>query len=642
MYKPITLLLLIVAISQLSAQEPPVIDSLKAEYAAATDTTKAKLAFSIGKYYSTFVRSPDSVQFYAMEGLRLSQKYGFAPGEGRAYFLLGSTYRGQQEYGQSLQYFEKARDFLTRRGNTRGIIAATNALGVIHWDIGNLDRALEYYLEATKLGEEAGERQQIASTYSNLGSVYHQMGDFAKADEYFEKSLVINEKQKDPESQVLTIGTLINQTDNFMFMEKWEAARTALAKAIEKSEALDYKQGLLRAKNHQTRLELKSENYERVIQLAKEILAGVDPQKNPDQQLVLNAHRNLAKAHFHLGHSQKALQEAEAAMAYAKQYSIGFQYDALETAVFVNKGLGRFREAVALQEQYIEAKDSLLNQDKQRSMQALQSLYETEKKERQLAELSQQTALQSAQIRQRNTLIISLLLIAVLGALAIYQFFRQRILKEQQRSQEAEQRLLRLQMNPHFLFNALSSIQNYLFDKADAKKAIHYLSRFAQLMRQVLEYSRETYISLDEEIRTLDNYLSLQQLRHNHAFEYEITVDETISRWETLIPPIMAQPFVENAIEHGKVHLEEGGKISVHFKKEEDNLLLIVEDNGIGRAQAQELSQKGAHKSLATLITKDRIQVLSHLTKKKFSFTVKDRPQRGTQVIFNFPIINSI
>ena len=196
-------------------------------------------------------------------------------------------------------------------------------------------------------------------------------------------------------------------------------------------------------------------------------------------------------------------------------------------------------------------------------------------------------------------------------------------------------------MNPHFLFNALSAIQSFLFDKADAQIAIQYLSKFAGLMRQVLEHSREPFITLEEEIQTLDNYLALQQLRHNHAFDYEISVSPDIQKWETLIPPIMAQPFVENAIEHGQIHLMEDGKIKVHFEKTDNQLTVTVEDNGVGRTKSKIQSKTKKHRSLATTITQERIQLLKKLKKQPFAFSIKDLPERGTQVIFQYPIIQA-
>lgn len=635
------IILVSVCFSTLGAQEPPVIDSLKTLYAQSSNTTKANLAFSIGKFYIIYNLSLDSVAQYAEQGLQLCNQYNFNR-QDRGYFLLAQMYRQQNNYGEALRNFQKAKNLLQAQGNQRGVIAATSAIGVIHWDVGNLDQAMQQYLEAIQIGEATGEIAQIDGTYSNIGSILRQMGSFEEAITYFRKSMEISQKDENPddETKITIITTMLNYANTLMNLEQFDSVQFYLDQVIEQSQKMGYQQGVLRAWSHQTSLAFQKKQYESVLQISERILAATDQERNRDDQLLLNAYRYAAKAHAHLGSRSAALKNVSDAFAVASDV-LPMRYDALETAIYVNKYLGNFATTVQLQEQYIEVNDSILNAQKQRSIQALQSLYETEKKERELAELSQQNEAQAFQLQRRTTLVIGIGMAALFAILALYFYSQQRILREKQNFYEAEQRLLRLQMNPHFLFNALSSIQNYLFDRADLQKAIRYLSRFAELMRQVLEYSRETYISLEDEIRTLENYLALQQLRYDHTFDYEILVADGINRWETMIPPIMAQPFVENAIEHGKVHLMENGKIMVKFARDGDHLVLSVEDNGVGRASAQQISTPKKHKSLATNITKDRIKVLKNLSHKDFTFNVIDLPERGTKVIFEFPIMQA-
>ncbi|MEL6943504.1 MAG: histidine kinase, partial [Bacteroidota bacterium] len=343
-------------------------------------------------------------------------------------------------------------------------------------------------------------------------------------------------------------------------------------------------------------------------------------------------------AYHHLGAHQQAIKYAHLSLEGAKECGISSEYNALHALVLAYKGAGQYLTAFEYQDQYNEVEDSIISSGNKSRIQALQNLYESEKKERELAELSQQTTHQAFQIKRRNLLLIAISAIALLTIFSLYLFGQQHILKNQRVASEAEQRLLRVQMNPHFLFNALSSIQTYLFNKEDTQKAIVYLSRFSELMRQILEYSRETYITIEDEIRTLENYLSLQQLRHNYEFDYEIQIDQSINRWETLIPPLMAQPFVENAIEHGKIHTQKDGKVKISFKKSNNQLLLIVEDNGIGRTQALKFRNQKKYKSLATSITKERMELLHTLTKKQFDFETKDLTQKGTQVRLKFPL----
>lgn len=206
-----------------------------------------------------------------------------------------------------------------------------------------------------------------------------------------------------------------------------------------------------------------------------------------------------------------------------------------------------------------------------------------------------------------------------------------------------ERRLLRSQMDPHFIFNALGNIQSMILQK-DTLPAVSYLNKFAKLTRQVLEQSRKETISLDEEINTLKNYIELQQLRLNNGFEYLIECDETVET-DILIPPLLIQPFIENAVEHGlKPQAKEiKGLITIHFTQHtyEKNLICTIKDNGIGLAASRKLKLKDNHESLSTKITDER---LSKMQKENpyAGFEVLERDADdgpGCIVILNIPIL---
>ena len=196
-----------------------------------------------------------------------------------------------------------------------------------------------------------------------------------------------------------------------------------------------------------------------------------------------------------------------------------------------------------------------------------------------------------------------------------------------------EQRLLRSQMKPHFIFNALSSIQGYIF-KNDNKTAGSYLAKFSRLIRMVLENSRQEYVPLAEEVTSLENYLDLQQLRFPDKFEYEIKVDVQIDAEEVAIPPLIAQPFIENAIEHGIQHIEGKGFLTIHFKWDKGGIQFQLEDNGVGRIQAAILKeQRIPHQSLSTQLAKERLQIYQDKTQKNFNLEIKDRLNQQQQII---------
>ena len=177
---------------------------------------------------------------------------------------------------------------------------------------------------------------------------------------------------------------------------------------------------------------------------------------------------------------------------------------------------------------------------------------------------------------------------------------------------ELEQKALRLQMNPHFLFNCLNSIKGLIAEDKPEEAKI-YLSKFAKLMRSMLDHSMESFISLENEITGLRMYADLEKLSHEDAFDFNVQLDVEIDPSFIQIPPMLVQPFVENAILHGIAAKEGKGIISVQFKLEENYLHCVIEDDGIGRSKAAALKQKSMqqHKSAAIPVTQDRLNILN-------------------------------
>ncbi|MEL6123950.1 MAG: histidine kinase [Bacteroidota bacterium] len=171
-----------------------------------------------------------------------------------------------------------------------------------------------------------------------------------------------------------------------------------------------------------------------------------------------------------------------------------------------------------------------------------------------------------------------------------------------------------------------------------------YLSKFGELMRQILENSREVYITLDEEIESLENYLEIQQLRYNNSFGYEIIIDHAINPSELMVPPLIAQPFVENAIEHGMIYRIENGKVKIKINTDTDKIKLSVEDNGVGIKELEVIPKNPEYtkKSLATRITRERLEAMSRISRQKFNFAIESIQSGGTLVTLDLPIISAV
>ena len=202
---------------------------------------------------------------------------------------------------------------------------------------------------------------------------------------------------------------------------------------------------------------------------------------------------------------------------------------------------------------------------------------------------------------------------------------------------DTEMKALRAQMNPHFIFNSLNSINDYI-DKNDTAKATLYTTRFAKLMRIILENSEQKEISLGEDLKALELYMQLERMRLQNKFTYEIKVDENIDRDNTLIPPLILQPFVENSIWHGLSKKQGEGKILIHIEKEGDMINCIVEDNGIGIPDSLTAAEPDIlnKKSFGMKITRARIDIINKLKKSNAAITMSGH-EGGTKIEVKLP-----
>ncbi len=246
---------------------------------------------------------------------------------------------------------------------------------------------------------------------------------------------------------------------------------------------------------------------------------------------------------------------------------------------------------------------------------------------------------------------ISVVLLITASIYALYRFRVRNIektesIKTQLNKQiaETEMRALRAQMNPHFIFNCLNSINRYII-KNDHKTASLYLTKFAKLIRLILDNSETHEISLAQELEALKLYVDIEALRFDHRFSYEIEVDEGMNTDSIMVPPMIVQPFVENAIWHGLLHKETPGKMYLRFMLQEDTLICEVEDNGVGREKAKEMKSKSAttRKSLGLKITADRLAILNSRSERQGGISFEDlvdtdQSPVGTRVTIRIPV----
>ena len=278
-----------------------------------------------------------------------------------------------------------------------------------------------------------------------------------------------------------------------------------------------------------------------------------------------------------------------------------------------------------------ELTSSNLREERERLIEVQQRRIEKEKKEQEILKL-----------QNDRVLYISLIIIFAIVFSLVILILRMKQVRSRQEQREAElsQTLLRTQMNPHFVFNAMSVIQSYIYEN-NPEKSSQFLVNFSRLMRLILENSPKEFIPIELELEILDKYLSTQKMRFENRFSYVLNVSEDLLFNKAIVPPMITQPFIENAIEHGQLHTVKGGEIIVEMKEVGGKLEISISDNGGGRKKSAQTKKIRTHKSMAIDITRERIEILNKKYKFNGSLTFKDldgKKEQGTLVVIVLPL----
>ncbi|WP_406843693.1 sensor histidine kinase [Flavobacterium soyae] len=286
----------------------------------------------------------------------------------------------------------------------------------------------------------------------------------------------------------------------------------------------------------------------------------------------------------------------------------------------------------------LELKDNILRNSGIQATEEMATIYELQAKDKSIYGLNKTIDYTTNRLERNKLLlfIVGLLaLLAVSWVLLLYFFQRQKRQKQEKEKVLLQQQLLRTQMEPHFIFNTLSALQSFIrFDEKE--KSIKYLSQFSKLLRSSLELSRKNYVPLDQELEAIENYLSLQQMRFEYAFAYEIITPDTDTS-ALLIPPMLIQPFVENAIIHGIGNHSDKGAIIIEIFSQENQLLVKITDNGKGYESTS--NAKPNHQSLSGTIARERLAILAKENSIKTNIEIISN-EKGTVVLLTLPVRN--
>ncbi len=311
-----------------------------------------------------------------------------------------------------------------------------------------------------------------------------------------------------------------------------------------------------------------------------------------------------------------------------KSRHLKWVYDNL-AKIYSEQGL--HQEALEQYELYMQYRESDFKKKLENSVAGLEVKYQTQEKEQKIKELQKEMEFERKSKRQQFTIIIVLILLIITIIISAFLYHKQKISKEKQEQTVLEQRLLRSQMNPHFILNTFAAIQ-YFISAKETEQASKYLAKFSKLLRLSLDNSIIPYVPVQEEVEAVGHYLDLQIMRFDRKFTYQVSLYDNFEDDELLIAPMLIQPFVENAIEHGLRGVETGGRIEITIKRRSNSLVCEIDDNGKGLAhQSGENGIVKGRKSLSVEITRQRLYLLGKKLKAESGLEITDKKKNGTE-----------
>ncbi|MDC6387308.1 histidine kinase [Maribacter sp. PR1] len=562
--------------------------------------------------------------------------------------MLGEIYLHHKQYDLAIANFEDALD-ANKTISTSLLLARTYVI------IDRPQKAEEILKPLQKIRSMVP--YQRVELYEILGDVKREQSDIRTAVGYYNEGLMVATK-----NQITPKMTDLNSkiADAYAQDNQLREAEVYYGNSVELATQLAPKRALQEREKVADFYNKKSE-YSEEIAIRKNSLEELDkinlPKENKATDLgdtittqrinykIANAYIAQDKYDEAIPYLQRSIVEADS------NNDLVVQKDATRKLSEVYEYRGDYNRALATYQEYVSLVDTLYVRKEQeisraarfnRELASTQSRITGLEQERELSQSKYDLALTEQELaeesyKRQRWVIYSLIFGLLLTALAAFFFYRS---NQQQKlaNNLLALKSLRSQMNPHFIFNALNSVNNYI-SKSDERSANRYLSDFSKLMRSVLENSEEDFIPLSKELELLELYIKLEHSRFPEKFDYKLNVDENLDVSDFQIPPMLLQPYIENAIWHGLRYKEEKGVLEVRVStKSNDELQILILDDGIGRKKSAELKtvnqKKQKSKGMGNI--RQRVAILNDMYGDKVSVEISDLKTNGagTKVMF--------
>lgn len=618
-------------LAQQASKQLHVIDSLQTELLKAKNPiSQFKLQMKLGvakninriSFWDSIAHLADSLQLKEEGCLSLNR--------------VGELYAFHNK-ARALYYYKKSLKLSTLHHYKQQEIRIIKNISYFYFEyLHNIDSSLAIGYRGLNRAELLGDSSAIIDFKLLIARVYYFSGDFKKALKGHRDLLKTIQNTKNPQATVsilcdigsdyLNLKDTVNASYYYLMTAKYESGLGKTKDAAEMHKAVG------------TVFEMRNQfdKAKPYYLKAFKIYEYLKNERGKASVLML-----LATNSFHLGKYVIARKQVHEAIDLCKANRFYTQMPNLATLLYqIYLKENNYKGALEAYQMYVIQKDSLSNEKNRQLTLQKQFEYEFERSENRNKLLAQQYKTYELSSKQKQNKLIFTSCLLSLVLVITYLVIRQSKFKIEQKSIVLEQRILLLQMNPHFIFNSLQAIQNYLLQH-DGKDAIKYLSSFASVMRSVLENSRVEEITLKKEIILLQNYLQLQRLRFKNRFDYEIKLDETIEVENIFVSPMLLQPFIENAIEHGFPSVINEGMLIINYELKNNYLIMEVIDNGVGIESKATKSKN--HQSFAISITKERIDIINKKSKVKSTFVIseafpKEAVRKGVKVSFTIPV----
>lgn len=560
------------------------------------------------------------------------EKAGETNNLANAYNGLNGIYRQKSNLQGSEDLLKKGLSYFQKTGNEEGENGICIALSWFYISIGDFEKGFPYCERSIKLTEKLSvgdtKKQGMWGTpYFYMSRLYKYAGDYETALLYLHKCKKWYDEWSLVGNQTAEIGEIHRIMKNYdsanYYLKPFATARRSNSTAL----------GI----TNLAKLLINLKDYDKAIPLIMESIEEVKKTNNSQNGFNYTA---LANAYLGKKNYQAALKSAREAQSLLKievhKIRMMENYEVLSE---VFHSLGENDSAYYYIKQYTALKDSLLTRQFYWRLNNYKKTAEDERKISQINLLNKDNQLKEQKLKQqayvKNSLTAGLIILFLLSVF-IFRTLNLKRKNEKLRSEniqselwqkaaELEMQALRAQMNPHFIFNCLSSINRFII-KNETEAASDYLTRFSRLIRMVLINSQKSLITLEDEIEMLRLYLDMERLRFKNSFDYDIHFKNTVDAGAIFIPPLLLQPFCENAIWHGLMHKDGRRNLDIAMNMQDKVLNCTITDNGVGRGKAAELKSKSAEKdkSMGLQITRERLALLNKDKGAQTSYTLED------------------